>query len=186
MSGSEVIKDGKDRFGKVVTHLKDQLRRIRTGRASSALVDNLRVDYYGTPTPISQLAAVSIPEPRQIVIKPFDVSIIKELMKTVAQADLGSSPQDDGKLIRLVLPPLSGDQREKYAAKVKDMCEETRVALRNGRRDLNKQADALKKDGELTEDGNHDLHDQIQALLKDFEGQVEEIQKNKVSQIKEV
>ena len=186
MAYKTVIKDGKERFEKVLTHLQDQLRRIRTGRASSALVDNLRVDYYGTPTPISQLAAVSIPEPRQIVIKPFDVSILKEVLKTVAQADLGSTPQDDGKLIRLVLPPLSGDQREKYAHKVKDMCEETRVALRNGRRDLNKQADAMKKDGELTEDSNHDLHDDIQALLKDFEGQVEEIQTNKVKQIKEV
>jgi ribosome recycling factor len=186
MSESEVITEGKERFAKILTHLKDQLRRIRTGRASSALVDNLRVDYYGTPTPISQLAAISIPEPRQIVIKPFDVGILKEMVKTVAQADLGSSPQDDGKLIRLVLPPLSGDQRDKYAAKVKDMCEESRVSLRNGRRDLNKQADALKKDGDLTEDENRKLHDDVQTLLKDFEGQVETIQSAKVAQIKEV
>lgn len=186
MNAKEVISEGKDRNVKILTHLKDQLRRIRTGRASSALVDNLRVDYYGTPTPISQLAAVSIPEPRQIVIKPFDAGIMKEMLKAISQADLGSAPQDDGKLIRLVLPPLSGDQREKYAQMVKDMCEESRVALRNGRRELNKMADQMKKDGELTEDGNHDLHDEILALLKDFEAQVEEIQTHKIKQIKDV
>jgi len=186
MSISEVKSDGAGRFEKTLDHLKDQLKRIRTGRASTALVDNIRVDYYGTPTPISQLAAVSIPEPRQIMIKPFDASVLKEVSKAIMQSDLGSAPQTDGKLLRLNLPPLSGEQRLKYSAKVKEMCEEARVALRNTRRDLNKQSDGMQKSGELTEDDNKKLHTEIQNLLKDYEGKIDETMKLKVAEIEEV
>ena len=186
MSISEVKSEGTDRFEKTLEHLKDQLKRIRTGRATTALVDNIRVDYYGTPTPISQLAAVSIPEPRQIMIKPFDASVMKEVAKAIMQSDLGSAPQNDGKLLRLNLPPLSGEQRQKYSAKVKEMCEEARVALRNTRRDLNKQSDAMQKSGELTEDDNKKLHTEIQNLLKDYEGKIDETMKLKVAEIEEV
>jgi len=186
MSYNAIVKDGKDRFEKSVEHLKDQLRRIRTGRATTALVDNVRVDYYGTPTPISQLASVSIPEPRQILIKPFDASILKELSRAVLKTDLGSAPQDDGKVLRLVLPPLSGEQRKKYSAMVKELTEETRIALRNTRRDLNKHSDALKKDGGLTEDENKKLHTEIQDLLKEYESKVDEVMKAKVAEIEEV
>jgi len=186
MTYQAVLSDGKERYEKTLEHLRDQLRRIRTGRATTALVDNVRVDYYGTPTPISQLASVSIPEPRQILIKPFDASILKEVSKAILQTDLGSAPQDDGKVIRLVLPPLSGEQRKKYAAKVKEMCEESRIAMRNTRRDLNKHSDAMKKDGEVTEDENKKLHDEIQTLLKSYEGQVDETMKAKVTEIEEV
>ena len=186
MSYKAVLEDGRGRFDKTLGHLKDQLRRIRTGRATTALVDNIRVDYYGTQTPISQLAAVSIPEPRQILIKPFDPSVLKELSRAVIQTDLGSAPQDDGKVLRLVLPPLSGEQRKKYSAKVKEMCEESRIALRNTRRDLNKHSDAMMKDGELTEDDNKKLHEEIQSLLKEFEGKVDETMKLKVTEIEEV
>ena len=186
MAYDSVVKDGRERYERTLGHLQDQLKRIRTGRASTALVDNVRVDYYGTPTPISQLASVSIPEPRQILIKPFDGSILKEVSKAIHQADLGSAPQDDGKVLRLVLPPLSGEQRKKYAAKVKEMCEEARVALRNTRRDLNKHSDQMQKSGELTEDENRKLHDEIQTLLKQFEGKVDETLKRKVTEIEEV
>ena len=186
MSISEVKSEGTDRFEKTLEHLKDQLKRIRTGRATTALVDNIRVDYYGTPTPISQLAAVSIPEPRQIMIKPFDASVMKEVAKAIMQSDLGSAPQNDGKLLRLNLPPLSGEQRQKYSAKVKEMCEEARVALRNTRRDLNKHADQEAKGGALTEDENRKLHDDIQKLLKDYEGKVDGLIAKKVTEIEEV
>ena len=186
MSYKEVLDDGKGRFEKTLAHLKDQLKAIRTGRASTALVDNIRVDYYGTPTPISQLASVSIPEPRQIIIKPFDLSILKEITKAILKTDMGSAPQDDGKLLRLVLPPLSGEQRQKYAAKVKDISEEARIALRNTRRDLNKHSDALQKTGELTEDDNRKLHTEIQDMLKSYEGKVDEVLKKKVDEIQEV
>ena len=186
MAYNTVLEEGRSRFEKTLAHLKDQLRGIRTGRASTALVDNIRVDYYGTPTPISQLASVSIPEPRQIMIKPFDASILKEVSKAILKSDLGTSPQDDGKLLRITLPPLSGEQRNKYAAKVKEMCEEARVALRNTRRELNKHSDGLERDGGLTQDENRKLHDEIQNLLKEYEAKVDETMKKKVAEIQEV
>jgi ribosome recycling factor len=185
MSYQTVIQDTESKFEKALAHLQQQLRAIRTGRASSALVDNLKVDYYGTPTPINQLASVSVPEPRQIIIKPFDPSIMKELNKALLKSDLGVAPQDDGKVVRLNLPALSGEQRNKYAAKVKEICEETRVAMRNGRRDLNKQSDTMQKDGELTEDENKKLHGEIQDALKKYEAKVDEVLKKKVEEIQE-
>lgn len=185
MSQDAVIKDTKQRYDKALEHLVDQLRSIRTGRASAALVDNLRVDYYGTPTPLSQVAAITIPEARQIVIKPFDGSLLKEVEKAVSKSDLGASPTDDGKVVYINLPPLSGDQRQKFAAKVKEMCEETRVAMRNVRREMNKLIDQMKKNGELTEDEHRKVHDDIQSLLKDWEGKVTEVHDKKVGEILE-
>ncbi len=186
MTIKAVMDDGRERFDKSLSHLRDQMRGIRSGRASTALVDNVRVDYYGTPTPISQLASVSIPEPRQILIKPFDGSILQELSKALLKADLGSSPQNDGKVVRLTLPPLSGEQRNKYVAKVKDLGEEARVALRNTRRDMNKTSDAMQKAGELSEDDNRKVHDDIQNLLKDYEKKVDEAVESKVEEITNV
>jgi len=186
MSYKAVLDDGRGRFEKTLVHLKDLLKRIRTGRASTALVDNIRVDYYGTMTPISQMASVSIPEPRQILIKPFDATALKELIKAIQQSDLGSSPQNDGKVLRITLPPLSGEQRQKYAAKVKEMCEETRVALRNSRREMNKHVDQLLADGGLTEDEHKKLQTQVQDLLKEYEKKVDETQKAKVTEIEQV
>ena len=185
MSYEEIVTETKQKFEKALQHAQDTLRNVRTSRASPALVENIRVDYYGTPTPISQLAAISIPEPRQIVIKPFDASILQDVGKAVMKSDLGISPENDGKILRLTLPHLSGEQRGKYAAKVKEFCEESRVAMRNGRRDQNKNADALKKSGELTEDQNHDLHDEIQTLLKTYEGKLQEVQDRKTKEILE-
>ena len=186
MNTKTVLDDGRGRFEKALTHLRDQLKRIRTGRASAALVDGMRVDYYGTQTPIGQMAQISIPEPRQILIKPFDVSMLKELMKVVSQGDLGAAPQNDGKVLRITLPPLSGEQRTKFAAKVKEMCEETRVAMRNTRRELNKHVDTLHKEGGLTDDEHKQVQTQVQALLKEYEKQVDETQKAKTTEIEQV
>lgn len=186
MSYKAIMDEGQDRMDKAVKHLQDMLRSVRTGQASPALVENIRVDYYGTPTPISQLGSISIPEARQIVIKPFDASVLKEMGKAIQKSDLGITPQDDGKVLRLTLPQLSGDQRKKYAAKVKEMCEEARVAMRNSRRDLNKLADQAKKDGELTEDENHKLHEDIQKLLKDSEARVDSLLEKKTKEVLEL
>ncbi len=185
MNTKTVLDDGRGRFEKALTHLRDQLKRIRTGRASAALVEGMRVDYYGTQTPISQMAQISIPEPRQILIKPFDLSMLKELMKVVSQGDLGAAPQNDGKVLRITLPPLSGEQRLKFSAKVKEMCEETRVAMRNTRRELNKHVDALQ-DGGLTEDEHKKVQIQVQDLLKEYEKKVDETQKAKTTEIEQV
>ena len=186
MSSKAVIDEAKARFEKTIQHLIEQMRAIRTGRASPALVENIRVDYYGTPTPISQMAAISIPEPRQIMIKPFDASVLKELQKALLKADLGCTPKEDGKVLRLSLPPLSGEQRNKYAAKVKEMGEEARVSLRNSRRDLNKLSDQMEKSGEVTLDENHKLHTDVQELLKAYEKKVDDLLDKKTGEIQEV
>jgi ribosome recycling factor len=186
MSYAVITNEAKARMDKALTHLQDLMRTIRTSRASPALVESIRVDYYGTPTPLSQIASISIPEPRQIMIKPFDASVLNDISKAIQKSDLGIQPQSDGKVLRLRLPPLSGEQRKKYAAKVKEMCEEGRIALRNGRRDLNKQADGMLKSGEVTEDENRKLHDEIQDLLKKYEAKVQELQDKKTAEILEV
>jgi ribosome recycling factor len=186
MTYQAIMKEAREKMDKAVHHVADQLKTIRTSRASPALVDHIRVDYYGTPTPLSQMAQVSVPEPRQIMIKPFDASVLGEVAKAIQKSDLGIQPQNDGKVLRLTMPPLSGDQRKKYAARVKELCEEARIALRNVRRDLNKHADQLHKDGKVTEDENKKLHDEIQKLLKEFEDKVGQHQERKTAEVMEV
>lgn len=180
-----VLEDLHEKTEKTVKHLKDQLASIRTGRASPALVDTLRVDYYGTPTPLQQLAHISVPEARQLLIKPFDASpdVIKEIEKAILKSNLGLNPQGDGKSLRLNMPPLSGEQRQKLVAKVKDIIEHTRVALRNERRDANKHADQMKKDGDLTEDQQKKAHDLIDKELKTVEAKLDESFKQKSAEI---
>jgi len=173
------------RVDKSIQHLSDQLRTIRTGRAAPALVESIKVDYYGAPTPIQQLAAISVPEPRQLVVKPFDPSVLGEIEKAILKSDLGLSPNSDGKLLRLTLPPLSQEQRGKLVSQVKNMAEDCRVALRNERRDANKHADQAKKDGDLTEDLNRDLHNEIQEALKKGEERVDKVLKAKSVEIME-
>ena len=186
MTYQATIKDSRERYDKALHHLQDLLRTIRTSRASPALVEGIRVDYYGVPTPLSQMASISIPEPRQILIKPFDPSVLGEVGKSIQKSDLGVQPQNDGKVIRLTMPPLSGEQRKKYAGRVKELCEETRISMRNVRRDMNKHADGLLKDGGITEDEGRKLHDEIQKLLKEYEDKVTQVQDKKTAEIMEV
>jgi ribosome recycling factor len=186
MSYPTIVKETRDTMDKALHHLSDQLRTIRTSRASPALVDGIRVDYYGTLSPLSQIAQISIPEPRQIVIKPFDMSVLGDITKAIQKSDLGIQPQNDGKVLRLTMPPLSGDQRKKYAAKVKELSEATRIAMRNVRRDQNKHADQIHKSGELTEDENKKLHDEIQKLLKEYEDKVTALLDKKTAEVMEV
>lgn len=186
MNYAGILKDTEERMDKALKHLQDLLRTVRTSQASPALVEGVRVDYYGAATPIAQLGSISVPEPRQLVIKPFDPSILPEMSKAILKSDLGINPQNDGKVLRLTLPQLSGEQRKKYAAKVKEMCEEARVALRNTRRDMNKSADGASKAGGLTEDENTKLHDEIQKLLKKYEQRVDEVQSKKTTEIMEI
>lgn len=186
MTYQSIHKDTKDKMEKALHHVADQLKTIRTSRASAALVDNIRVDYYGALSPIAQIAQISIPEPRQIMIKPFDMSALKEIEKAIQKSDLGIQPQSDGKVLRLTMPPLSGDQRKKYATRVKELCEEARIAMRNTRRDQNKHADQLHKDSGLTEDENKKLHEEIQKLLKEYEDKITGLQDKKTAEVMEV
>ena len=184
----EVIDDGKRRMEKAIEVLQTEFRGIRTGRASPALVENIKVDYYGVPTPLKQIAQISVPEPRGLVIKPYDLNAIGEIEKAILKSDLGITPSNDGKLIRLSFPPLSEEQRKILAGKVKEMGENTKVSLRNIRRDLNKTVDNAEKNKEssLSEDEARKLRDEIQDLLKDYEKRVEELVKKKQKEILEV
>ncbi|MGE3173152.1 MAG: ribosome recycling factor [Planctomycetota bacterium] len=183
----KILSELKAKIEKTEKHVKEQLGGIRTGRASPALVDTIRVDYYGTPTPLQQMAHISVPEPRQLAIKPFDQSppVLKEIERALLKSDLGLNPQSDGKMLRLSLPPLSGEQRQKLVAKVKDLVEQNRVALRNERREANKHADQAKKDGQLTEDLCKNLHDRIDQALKAAEHFMDDVLKAKSREILE-
>jgi ribosome recycling factor len=182
-----ILTELKQRTDKTLKHLKDRLGGIRTGRASPTLVDTIRVDYYGTMTPLAQIAHISVPEPRQLMIKAFDNSpqVAKDIERAIQKSDLGLNPQSDGKVLRLIMPPLSGEQRQKLVHKVKDLCEQDRVALRNERRDANKIADQLKKDGKLTEDQCKKAHEVIDKELKLVEQRIDELLKLKSKEILE-
>src|SRR6266513_1861597 len=151
MTHEEILFDGEERMEKAVNVLKDELRGLRTGRATPALVDSIRVEYYGSPTPLKQLAQISTPDPQQIIIRPFDASVLKDIEKAIRSSDLGMSPNNDGKMIRLTVPPMSGEQRQKMVTRIKKSAEDAKVACRNGRRDFNKASDTAEKNKEMTE-----------------------------------
>ncbi len=185
MDAQTLVPDLKDRMEKAVDVLKRNLGGIRTGRANPGLVDSLRVDVYGSPTPIKQIATVGVPEPAQILIKPFDPSVIKDIEKAIVSSDLGFAPQSDGRVIRINIPALSTDVRKKMVNRIKELAEEAKVSLRNVRRDGNKVADQLEKDKLVSEDINKDLKNEIQELLKQFENQVADLAKQREKDVME-
>lgn len=185
MDAQTLVPDLKDRMEKAVDVLKRNLGGIRTGRANPGLVDSLRVDVYGSPTPIKQIATVGVPEPAQILIKPFDPSVIKDIEKAIVSSDLGFAPQSDGRVIRLNIPALSTDVRKKMVNRIKELAEEAKVSLRNVRRDGNKVADQLEKDKLVSEDISKDLKNEIQELLKQFENQVADLAKQREKDVME-
>ncbi|MBK8977848.1 MAG: ribosome recycling factor [Planctomycetes bacterium] len=178
-----ILVDFEERAEKSVEHLRSVLAGIRTGRASPALIDSLRVEAYGTTSPLNQLAQISVPEPRQLLVKPFDASIIRDVERAILTSDLGLTPSSDGKVIRLTLPPLSEEQRRKLVAKVKDLAEETRVAMRNERRDANKAGEQAFQNHEITEDHKRELQDRIQERLKEFEKRIDDLLAKKSHEI---
>jgi ribosome recycling factor len=186
MTTDEILLDTEERMEKAVNVFRDELRGLRTGRATPALVDNLRVDAYGSPTPLKQLAQISTPDPQQIVIRPFDPSILKDIEKAIRSSDLGMSPNNDGKMIRLTVPPMSGEQRQKMVTRIKKSAEEAKVACRNIRRDSNKHFDTAEKDGEMTEDERDNGKEEVQKLLKAHEDKITEMADKKSKEIMEV
>jgi ribosome recycling factor len=186
MSIEEIVLEAEDRMEKSVALLNDQLRGVRTGRANVGLVDSIRVDYYGSPTPLKQLANLSTPEPQQILIRPFDPSVIGDVVKAIQASDIGLTPNSDGKVVRLNVPSLSVEQRKKLVGRVKDLAEEARVAIRNIRRDANKQADAETAEKVLTEDDLERCKEEIQSLTKRFESKVNDTAEKKSTEILEV
>jgi ribosome recycling factor len=185
MPVDDILLDAEERMEKAVEVLRHALGGIRTGRANPGLVDSLRVEVYGSPTPLKALASVGAPEPNQIVVRPFDPGTIKDIEKAIQAADLGFNPQSDGRVIRITVPALSTDVRRKMTARIKDLSEEARVAIRNVRRDANKAADGEKTGGDLTEDDCERCKEEVQELTKQFETKVGDLARTKESEVME-
>jgi ribosome recycling factor len=185
MTSDEILFDAEERMEKAVSVLQGELRGLRTGRATPALVDNLRIEYYGSPTPLKQLAQINTPDPQSILIRPYDQSALKEIEKAIRSSDLGMSPNNDGKMIRLTVPAMSGEQRQKMVARIKKSSEEAKVACRNIRRDANKQFDQAEKAKEMTEDQRDQGKEEVQNLLKKYEDKITEMADKKAKEVME-
>jgi ribosome recycling factor len=172
MTRDDVLMDSEERMEKAVGNFQHQLQGIRTGRATSGLVDSIKVDYYGSQTPIKQLGSITVQDGTQIVIRPFDAGALGAIGKAIQNSDVGLAPNSDGRVIRLNVPPLSTERRKQMVARVKELAEEARVAIRNIRRDGNKHADTLEKDSVITEDDLKALKEEVQELTKTYEGKV--------------
>jgi len=183
MSIEDILMDTEDRMDKALGVLKNNLAGIRTGRATSGLLDSVKVTIYGSQTPLKQLASVGAPEPQQLVIRPFDSSTIKEIEKAIVASELGLNPQSDGRIIRINIPPLSTDVRKKLVARIKDLSEESRVAIRNVRRDSNKAVDTAEKEKSISEDDRDKAKESIQELTKKFENSVTDLARNRESDV---
>lgn len=173
------------RMEKTIAVLKDSYNAIRTGRASAAIFDKVRVDYYGTKTPLNQVATISIPEARTVVIQPFDKSLITEIEKSILTADLGLNPSNDGKVIRISIPPLTADRRKELVKQAKAIAETSRTAIRNIRRDGNDELKKQQKAGELTEDGLKQEEDKLQKLTDSFIAEIGKVYDSKEKEILE-
>ncbi len=185
MSADEILLDTEDRMEKALAKLKGDLAGIRTGRANPGLVDSLRVEVYGSPTPIKAIASVGAPEPTQIVIRPFDPGTLKDIEKAVLASGLGLNPQNDGRLIRINVPPLSTEVRKKLGARIRELTEEAKVSVRNVRRDANKSADQEQKDKLMTEDERDTVKEEVQELTKKFENMASDMAAAKETEVME-
>jgi ribosome recycling factor len=183
MDADEILLDVEERMEKAIDVLRGALAGIRTGRANPGLVDSLKVEVYGSPTPMKQIASVGAPEPSQIVIRPYDPGTLKEIEKAIQTAELGLNPQNDGRLIRINVPPLSGEVRRRMVGRVKELAEEAKVAVRNVRRDGNKTADAVEKKKSLSEDQRDQVKEEIQELTKKYESRAADLAKAREKEV---
>ncbi|MDD4200487.1 MAG: ribosome recycling factor [Eubacteriales bacterium] len=175
-----------EKIGKSQTMLKEEMATVRAGRANAALVDKVMVQYYGTPTPLKALANISVPEPRTLLITPFDPKSISEIEKAINIANIGINPANDGKVIRLQIPQVTEERRKELTKTVKHMGEETKIAVRNLRRDANEKVKKLEKDGEYTEDDVKSTLDEIQKLTDKGIKEIDKIIADKEKEIMEV
>ena len=183
MPVKEIVNECEAKMKKAAEVLHNELKTVRTGRASTGLVENIRVDYYGTPTPLKQLATLAAPQADMIVIKPFDPASVKEIEKAIKSSDLSIAPLVDGKLIRLKVPPLSEERRKQLAAQAKQTGEQTKISIRNIRRDANKQLEKEQKDKLITEDDLEKGKKQIDDVTKESTDKVDSIIKDKSDEI---
>ena len=182
----EQLKKAEERMGRRIDHLCTEYSEIRAGRANPAVLDKVKVDYYGAPTPVNQLAAVSVTEARTLTIQPWDMSVLKPIEKAIQKSDIGINPMNDGKLIRLVFPPLTEDRRKEIVKDVQHIAEDTKVQIRNVRRDTIEKLKAMKKKGELTEDDLKLGEKKTQDLTDKYIKKTEKISADKQKEILEL
>jgi ribosome recycling factor len=180
-----IYDETRESMGKAIVALKKELKRLRTGRASLSILDGIKVDYYGTMTPLNQMATLAVPESRLITIQPWDVSVIKEIEKAVLKSDLGLTPSSDGKIVRIAIPPLTEDRRKDLVKIVHKMCEEHKVSVRNIRRDSNDLLKTMKKDGEISEDDAFKAQDEVQKITDEQIKLIDECYNEKEKEILE-
>lgn len=182
----DIVIKARSAMDKAIESLKKDFTKVRTGRASVSLLDDVRVDYYGTPTPLSQLGTLAVPEPRLITIQPWEKKLLPEIEKAIFKADLGLTPNSDGQLIRMAIPPLTEDRRKEMVKMLKRMAEEAKVAVRNIRRDANDAVKKLAKDKEISEDDAKRVEKEIQDLTDKFVARADEVVAVKEKEVMEI
>src|ERR687884_1882415 len=186
MNEKDVIKETRPRMEAAVEDLRKKLASVRTGRATVSLLDPVMVDYYGTPTPLNQMASIHVPEPQMITVQPWDQTQLKAVESAIRAADLGLNPSNDGKLVRVPIPALTEERRRQLAKQVHDLAEEHRTAVRNVRRDANDRLKRMLKDKTISEDAERDALDEIQKLTNTYIGKIDELAKNKEQELMSV
>ncbi len=182
----EQLKKAEERMQRRINHLTDEYSQIRAGRANPAVLDKIKIDYYGTPTPISQVASVSVTEARTLTIQPWDASVIKDIERAILTSDLGINPQNDGKMLRIIFPPLTEDRRKELVKDISKLSEETKVQIRNVRRETIEKLKVMKKSGDITEDDLKHAEKKTQDLTDKFVKKAEEVSTAKQKEIMEI
>ena len=180
-----VLDEAKEAMEKSIRSFRIELQKVRTGRANPAILDGVQVDYYGTPTPLNQLANLSAPDPRLIVVSPYDKGSLGEIERAILKADLGLTPANDGKLVRIPIPPLTEERRKELVKVIHKMCEDHKITARNIRRDSNDLLKSLKKDGDISEDDAFKAQDQVQKITDEHIKLIDDVCKDKEKEILE-
>ena len=186
MNDKDVIKETKPRMEASIEDFRRKLATVRTGRAAVSLLDSVLIDYYGTPTPLNQMASVHAPEPQMLTVQPWDVTQLGNVEKAIRSADLGLNPSNDGKLVRIPIPPLTEERRKQLAKQIHEIAEEHRTAIRNIRRDENDKLKKMLKDKSISEDSERDALDQVQKLTDSYISKIDELSKSKEHEIMSV
>jgi len=186
MSEKDVIKETRMRMESVIEDFKRKIASVRTGRAAVSILDNVIVDYYGSPTPLNQMASVHAPEPQMLTVQPWDQTQVGPIEKAIRAADLGLNPSNDGKLVRVPIPPLTEERRKQLAKQLHDVAEDHRTAVRNSRRDGNERLKKMLKDKQISEDAERDALQEIQKLTDGHIGKIDELLKIKEQEITNV
>jgi ribosome recycling factor len=181
----DIYQETRESMSKSIEALNRELKRVRTGRASLSILDGIKVDYYGTLTPLNQMATLAVPESRLITIQPWDVSVIQDVEKAILKSDLGLTPANDGKILRISIPPLTEERRKELVKMVHKMCEDHKVSVRNARRDSNELLKSLKKDGDISEDEAFKAQDEVQKITDEHIKLIDECFTNKEKEILE-